>query len=1156
MRNQISGAPLPRLEFLRAPIVRVVCVCLRAGQRVVGVVAALAIAGACGGGGDSVPTAPTPRVDVLLSTNSVALVVGQSQTLTATVTGTSNGAVAWSTSAPAIVNVSGAGLVTGLSAGTATVTATAIADPARSASATVTVSPPVLVTLGASALSLLQGSTQQLTATVTGTLNTAVTWGSSSPAVATVSLSGLVTAVGAGTATITATSVADPTKTATLTLTVTPVTFSVAPMSVALSVGGTQQLTATVNGATSTAVTFASSATGIANVSSTGLITGVTAGSANVTVRLASDSSRRLTVPVTVTNAPGILVTSGVAVANISAPADSVRLFRIVVPTGASQLDIRTRGGVGDVDLYVSRVAEPRSASDIVCGSEGGTNDERCTIPSPAAGDWFIQLYAFEAFAGVTLTATTTGGGSTPAAGYTLSLTPSTISLERGANAQATVSVMRDAGFSGTIQLSTGPLPTGVTATLSTATLGAGATTATLTLSASSTATTGTGSFSVRGTSLGLADRSATATLNITAPTGGANATPITSGTPLTNLSGAAGSSTLYRVTVPAGTPNLQVRTSGGTGLLRVLLRLGSPPTTTTFDTEANGTGTSWLADVPNPSAGEWFVLIVGTQAYQGVSLTASAAGYTLALSPTALTLVPGGTGTVNATIARVGGFAGAVTLTAQGLPAGVTMNTATIAAGATSTVLTFTAASNATGAANATIRGATTGLPDRTATLAVNLTQPGITLTLQSQTVLIARGASGTMQVGITRTGGYTGTVSLSITGLPSGVSATFTPAQLGPTETLSTLGFTASTTAPIATSTAIVQASGSGVQSVSLPIAMNVTGTPPRIASFQEWSIPGVDANNGVGAVGLTASNEGVYMELSDDRGTVLRATGGPSITWKSWVPTGRQQHWVPSKTRTEQRDEFSVHFVRFGDQAGDNPRIGVYSLNSGVPTFDMVDDRVFNDKFTMYIPGATGLDWAFTDDQVFLQNRTAGVNTTRARFDSVAKVSVDRAIADTADLVVYAIGSGKLYKITAAGIAQTWTLPTNSGFGLVTHMQWAAGSLWIGFDGQVLRLRGGQLSVFNRISSPGAIFGQAAFCVTGGWVYTTDGMRYNVNGGAGVDYIGDITGVTDPTIQANYGLLKARVGGSLLTCLQNSLSTQLWLLSGSKLITLNPL
>ena len=1116
--------------------------------------AVLGTVGACGGGGDA-PTAPPARVEVLLSTNSVALVAGQSQTLTATVTGTSNGAVAWSTSAPSIANVSGSGVVTALAAGTAIVTATAIADPARSASATVTVTPPVLVTLGSSTLSLLQGSTQQLTATVTGTLNTAVTWSSSNQAVATVSLGGLVTAVGAGTATITATSVADPTKTASVSLTVTPVSFSIAPTAVSLSVGGTQQLTATVNGAVSTAVTFATSAPAVASVSGAGVVTGVAAGSANVTVALASDPARSITIPVTVTNAPGILLTSGVAVANISALEDSVRLFRIVVPAGASQLDVRTTGGTGDLDLYLSRIASPRSAADIVCGSEGGTNDERCTIPNPAAGDWYIQLYAFEAFSGVTLTATTSGGAM-PAAGYTLALAPATLSVERGASTQATVTLVRDAGFSGSVQLSTGPLPAGVTAAFSPATLAAGVTTATLTLSAASTATTGASTLTVRGTSLGLNDRAATATLNVTTSTGGTTATPVTSGTPITNQSGSAGSSTLYRIAVPAGTPNLQVRTSGGTGLLRVLLRLGVPPTTTTFDVEASGTGTSWLADVPNPTAGDWFVLVVGTQAYQGVSLTASTAGYTMALSPTALVLVPGATGTVNATITRVGGFAGAVTLAAQGLPAGVTMNTATIAAGATSTVLTFTAASNATGAANATIRGTTTGLPDRTATLAVTLTQPGITLTLQSQTVLIARGASGTMQVGITRTGGYTGTVSLSITGLPSGVSATFTPSQLGPTETLSTLAFTASATAPIATSTATVQASGSGVQSVSLPIAMNVTGTPPRIASYQEWSIPGVTATNGVGAAGLTASNEGVYMQLSDDRGTVLRATGGPSITWQSWVPTGLPKHWVPSKTRTERRDEFSVHFVRFGDTPADEPRIGVYSLNGGVPTFDMVDNRIFNDKFTMYIPGATGLDWAFTKDQVFLQNRNAGVNTTRTRFDSVAKVAVSLAIADTTDLAVYAVGSGKLYKITADGIAQTWTMPTNGGAGFVTHMQWASGSLWIGFDGQVLRLRNGQLTVFNRIAAPGGITGITSFCITGGWVYTTDGMRYNVNGGAGVDYVGDITGVTDPTILINYQLLKARVGGSALTCLQNSLSTQLWLISFEKLITLNPL
>lgn len=1122
-------------------------------------VASLLVVGACGGGADG-PIAPPPRVNVLLPSNSVALVVGQSQVLTAIVTGTANTGVAWSTSAPSTVNVSGAGLVTALAAGSATVTATAIADPTRSATATVTVSPPVLVTLGASTLSLLQGATQQLTAAVTGTLNTSVSWSSSGTTVATVSLSGLVSAVGAGTATITATSVADATKSASLSVTVTPVSFSIAPAAVALSVGGSQQLNATVNGTASTAVTYATSALTVATVSTTGVVTAVMAGSAAITVRLTSDPARSLTVPVTVVSAAGTLLASGVPVTNLSAAEDSVRLFRLFVPAGTTQLDLRTTGGTGDLDLYVARIATLRTTSDIVCASEGSGNDERCTIPNPAAGDWYIYLYAFEAFAGVTLSGTTSGGPA-PTSGYTFSLSSPSITVERGASAQMTITALREASFSGTITLGTATLPSGVTATFSPATLGAGVSVSTLTIAAGSTATIGTGPLTVTGASLGLADRAATATLSVTAPSSGSSATPLTSGVPLTNLSGSSASSTLYRIVVPSGTPNLQVRTSGGSGLLRVLLRRGFPPTSTTFDKEATGAGTAWLADVPNPTPGDWYVLVVGTQAYQGVSLTASAAGYTLGLSPTSLTLAPGAIATVNATITRVGGFSGAVTLAVQGLPAGVTVSPAIIAAGVTTTTLTFTAAANATGNATATISGTTVGLPDRTATLVLSVAQPGIVLTLQSQTVLLARGASGTMQVGLARTGGYTGAVSLTISGLPSGVSATFTPSQLGPNEAGSTLAFTASSTAPIATSTAIVQASGSGVPSASLPIAMNVSGTPPRIASFQEWSIPGVTANNGIGAVDLTASNEGVYMQLTDDAGTVLRATGGPSITWKSWVPTGLPKHWVPSKTRNEQRDEFSVYFVRFGDRTGDEPRIGVYSLNSGVPTFDMVDDRSFNNKFTMYIPGAaaTGLDWAFSGDSVFLQSRNVRGPGTRSRFDNVAKATASVAIADTADLIVYVVEGSNLHKITPSGIVQTWPLPgRNAGLaGAVTHMQWASGALWIGYDGQVLRLRNGQLSVFNSLADANPVRAVlSSFCITGGWIYTTDGMRYSVNGGAGVNFLGDMTGVTDPTTLLNYGLLRARVGGSVLTCLQNSLSTQLWLISQGKLITLIPL
>lgn len=693
--------------------------------------ASLLVCDACGGGADG-PSAPTPRVDVRLPSNSVALVVGQSQALTAIVTGTANTGVAWSTSAPSIANVSGAGLVTALAAGNATVTATAIADPTRSATATVTVSPPVVVTLGASTLSLLQGATQQLTAAVTGTLNTSVSWSSSSTTVVTVSLSGLVSAVGAGTATITATSIADATKSASLSVTVTPVSFSIAPAAVALSVGGSQQLTATVNGTASTAVTYATSASTVATVSTTGVVTAVMAGSAAITVRLTSDPARSLTVPVTVVSAAGTLLTSGVPVTNISAAEDSVRLFRIFVPAGTTQLDLRTTGGTGDLDLYVARTAMLRNASDIVCASEGNGSAERCTIPNPAAGDWYVYLYAFEAFAGVTLSGTTSGGPA-PTSGYTLSLTPPSITVERGASAQVTITAVREAGFSGTITLGTATLPSGVTATFSPATLGAGVSTATLTIAAGSAATIGSGPLTVTGASLGLTDRAATATLSVTAPSGGSNATPLTSGVPVAGISGAQGSQRLYRIRVPTGATRLRVTTSGGQGDVDLFVRKGSPPVSGSVDCESSNEANDESCDVANPSSADWYILLIGYAPYSGATLTATVTagsttpggtfGFSLTASTSAVSMVPGTTASLTVSATRTGGFSGAIAITAEGLASGVNVTPVTIAAGATSATVTLSATSSAmSSAVTATLRGRATGVADVTIPISVTV--------------------------------------------------------------------------------------------------------------------------------------------------------------------------------------------------------------------------------------------------------------------------------------------------------------------------------------------------------------------------------------------------------------------------------------------------
>ncbi|MEO7363768.1 MAG: Ig-like domain-containing protein [Gemmatimonadaceae bacterium] len=79
---------------------------------------------------------------------------------------------------------------------------------------------PVGISVNVTTLALASGAQQQLTATITGSTNTAVTWLTSSTSVATVTAAGLVRAVTPGTATITVRSAADPSRTATITVTV------------------------------------------------------------------------------------------------------------------------------------------------------------------------------------------------------------------------------------------------------------------------------------------------------------------------------------------------------------------------------------------------------------------------------------------------------------------------------------------------------------------------------------------------------------------------------------------------------------------------------------------------------------------------------------------------------------------------------------------------------------------------------------------------------------------------------------------------------------------------------------------------------------------------------------------------------------------------
>jgi hypothetical protein len=153
----------------------------------------------------------------------------------------------------------------------------------------------VSVLVSPSSASVPSAGTQQFSATVSNSSNSAVTWTADG---GTISSSGLFTArsvTTTSTATVTATSVADPTKYSRATVTVNPlagVSVAVSPTSSSLISAGTQQFTATVSNTSNTSVTW--TATG-GTITSSGMFTAPSVSSpttATVTATSVADTTK------------------------------------------------------------------------------------------------------------------------------------------------------------------------------------------------------------------------------------------------------------------------------------------------------------------------------------------------------------------------------------------------------------------------------------------------------------------------------------------------------------------------------------------------------------------------------------------------------------------------------------------------------------------------------------------------------------------------------------------------------------------------------------------------------------------------------------------------------------------------------------------------
>lgn len=246
-----------------------------------------------------------PVTSIAISRTTLNLNVGQSLLLGATVLpfNAPNKAVVWTTTNIGVVRVSPTGLVTAVGNGVANIIATT-SDMGLVATCEVTVTTPVQsVSLNASYVPLIINQTFQAVPTISpsNASNKTVTWSSSSINIATVDGNGLITAVGNGQASIRVTTQDGRKSTSLIVAVTTPVTGVTLPSSVRIKRGSSVLLVPTFFPSTaSNRVAYWVTTNGtVATVSGSGVVLGVRAGTATVTVRTA-DGNRTSSCIVTV----------------------------------------------------------------------------------------------------------------------------------------------------------------------------------------------------------------------------------------------------------------------------------------------------------------------------------------------------------------------------------------------------------------------------------------------------------------------------------------------------------------------------------------------------------------------------------------------------------------------------------------------------------------------------------------------------------------------------------------------------------------------------------------------------------------------------------------------------------------------------------------
>src|SRR5271157_4872690 len=427
------------------------------------------------------------------------------------------------------------------------------------------------------------------------------------------------------------------------------------------------------------------------------------------------------------------------------------------------------------------------------------------------------------------------------ASNFTLATSSSSLTVSPSHSTNATLTMSAQGGFSTPVTLSAAGAPTGVTVTFSSPTLTSSAR-VTMTVTAAANALAGTFPIAIAGSGGGF-ERTVAFALTFAAPTFTLTPSP-------TGASVNVGSSTSYTLTI--------ARLNGFSSPV-VLSVSGAPQgVTTSFSPISITSGNSSILTVSVGStvaAGVSSLTVTGTSGSitqtQTIILSVANPNYTLVPSATSASVALGGAVPTTVTTTAGTGFNSIVYLSISGLPSGVTASftkTSIPAPGNGSSTLTLSVASTATPGTYTLTLGAVGGGAGKTVPFSLTVLPPAsFTLTPSATSASVAPGGSTPITLTTARVSGFTSAVALSISGLPGGVTASFTPTGIAwPGSGSSTLTLSVAATAATGTCTLTVTATGGGVtktQTLSLtvlPPSFTLTPSATSLSVAPGGSIP----------------------------------------------------------------------------------------------------------------------------------------------------------------------------------------------------------------------------------------------------------------------------------------------------------------------------